>query len=96
MKLDRDCITTAGGGDAAHLSQHFPGAEAPQADGELAPEAVHQPEADQRAGDLADDGGRGGPATPRSRTKMKIGSRIRLRMAPEPCTIMKPAGRPMA
>ena len=36
------------------------------------------------------------PATPRSRTKMKIGSRIRLRMAPEPCTIMKPAGRPMA
>ena len=51
-----------GGGDAAHLSQHFPpGAEAPQADGELAPEAVHQPEADQRAGDLTDDRGCRGP-----------------------------------
>ena len=92
MKLDRDCITTAGAAMRSSSAERAWSGRKPWKETENSPDAPQQEKADAGPGDLSDDGGRGSPNHPISSPKMNTGSRMMLRMAPEPWTIMKPAG----
>ena len=96
MKLDRDCITIAGAAMRSISPERAPLGRKPRKETENSRRMRHSRKKPMQAPEICPiTVATAAPATPMSRPKMNTGSRTMFSTAPEPWTIIKPAGCPV-